>query len=212
LFVRTETPPRYSDYRRYKPHLRRDVQYWCAYCTIHEAEFGGHFNFHVDHFRLQSLFPNLRTEYSNLYYACSICNSYKSDTWPIEEQIARGRRFLDPCADDYAAHFEQQPDGTLRELTEPAKYTSAHLRLNRKQLVKLRHERKEQEQAFTHRVGLIQENLQKIDRLLLVASLPDTVFNTLSQMREQLQQQLLYEHNVRANFFVPPYEMDEEIS
>ena len=209
VFVRTETPPRYADYRRYKPHLRRDFQYQCAYCTINEAEFGGHYNFHIDHFRPQSLFPELRTEYSNLYYACSICNTYKSDTWPTEEQIARGRRFLDPCADDYAAHFEPQPDGMLRELTEPAKYTSTHLRLNRQQLVKLRQRRKEQEQVFLKRVSSIQENLQKIDRLLLVSSLPNAVSKTLTQMRRQLQQQFLYEHNIWANRFEPPY--DEEI-
>jgi hypothetical protein len=176
---------------------------------IHEAEFGGHYNFHIDHFRPQSLFLELINDYSNLYYACSICNTYKSDTWPTEEQIARGRRFLDPCADDYTAHFEQQPDGTLRELTEPAKYTSAHLRLNRQQLVQLRQKRKEQEQIFLKRFSLIQENLQRIDRLLSVASLPDTIFNTLAQMRKQLQQQLLYEHNAWANRFAPPYEMDE---
>ena len=97
VFLRTEKPPRYFDYRRYKPYLRRDFQYQCAYCTIHEAEFGGHYNFQIDHFRPQSLFPELRTEYANLYYACSICNIYKSDTCPTEEQRKRGRRFLEPA-------------------------------------------------------------------------------------------------------------------
>jgi len=76
-------------------------------------------------------------------------------------------------------------------------------------LVQLRQNRKKQEQVFFKRVSSIQEHLQKIDRLLLVPSLPDTVFNTLAQMRKQLQQQLLYEHNAWANRFAPSYEMDE---
>jgi len=205
VFVRSEKTPRYSDYRRYKPYLRRDFIYQCAYCRIHEAEFGGHHNFQIDHFRPQSLFPELLSEYSNLYYACSICNNYKSDTWPTEEQMKQGRRFLDLCADDYDAHFEQLSDFTLRCKSEPARYTLAQLRLNRPQLVQLRQMRKQQEQTHIQRIGLYLSHLNKIDRLLQMASLPEAVFNMLTQMRFSLKQQLLDEQNRWENRLNPPY-------
>lgn len=205
IFVRHENPPLYSDYRRCKPYLRRDFQYQCAYCTIYEAEFGGHHNFQIDHFCPQSLFPELKNEYSNLYYACSICNVYKSNSWPTEEQVKLGRRFLDPCTDDYDAHFKQLPDGTLRTLTEPAKYTLSHLRLNRLQLIRLRQMRTQREQFFFRRIQLTKNHFRKIDRLLQIHQLPEDVLNILNQTRELLQQQLLYEQNRWANRFTPPY-------
>jgi len=90
-------------------------------------------------------------------------------------------------------------------LTEPAKYTLAHLRLNRLQLVQLRQTRKQQEETFVQLMGLIEEHLRKIDRLLQIDSIPEAVSNTLTQMREQLQQQLLYEQNRWANRLTPPY-------
>ena len=205
VFVRYEEPPHYSDYRLYKPHLRRDFHYQCAYCTVHEAEFGGHYNFQIDHFRPQSLFPQLRTEYSNLYYACSICNTYKSNKWPTEEQRQQGYRFLDPCIDDYAAHFEELPDWTLRVLTKPAKYTLVHCRLNRLQLVGLRQMRKEQKRDFVRWIELIKDDLRKTDKLLQINFLPEDVYNTLVQMRENLQQQLLREQDRWENRLTLPY-------
>lgn len=42
--------------------------------------------FAVEHYRPQSLFPHLITEWSNLYYACSACNGAKRSF------VARGRR------------------------------------------------------------------------------------------------------------------------
>ena len=119
--------------------------------------------------------------------------------------MRQGRRFLDPCADDYDAHFEQLPDFTLRPKNGPARYTAAHLRLNRQQLVQLRQLRKQQEQTHIQRIGLYLSHLNKIDRLLQIAALPEAVFNTLTQMRFSLQQQLFDEQNRWANRFHPPY-------
>jgi len=43
--------PRYSDYRRYKPILREDFRYCCAYCGSHESLFGALRHMTIDHFR-----------------------------------------------------------------------------------------------------------------------------------------------------------------
>lgn len=130
FFLRKEEP-RYSDYKRYKPHLQRDFRRQCAYCERTEGYVRAPEFFGVDHFRPKALFPALDCEYSNLYYCCNRCNGIKSDKWPSEADFADGRRFADPCeSDPYVDHFVETADGFLNSLTETGNYTIAYLRLN----------------------------------------------------------------------------------
>lgn len=67
---------------------------------------GGEEVFEVEHFKPRGKFPHLDCVYGNLYYVCRKCNAHKSETWPSEEQLARGLRFVDPCEEDpYIRHF-----------------------------------------------------------------------------------------------------------
>jgi len=142
--IRQHHPPYSKDYTKYKPYLRQDFSYRCAYCTIHEGEFGGLRNFVVEHFRPRWKFPELECEYINLYYACSICNNCKGKHWPSDEDIAKGLRFAEPCEEDiYEVHFGEQDDGYLKSLTLCGDYTITHIRLNRLHLVRLRLRRRE---------------------------------------------------------------------
>jgi hypothetical protein len=142
LFTRNEQPPLLKKYRLYKIYLRKDFQFRCAYCLIHEAHYGGLRNFHVDHFRPKSRpeFHHLVLFYPNLYYACSLCNTFKGAWWPSTADFAAGRRFVDPCKEDaYEKHFElNQNDGTLRPLSVMGEYTLEHIWLDRPQLNKHR--------------------------------------------------------------------------
>lgn len=140
LFQRRENPPLLNKYQNYKPYLRKDFDYRCAYCVIHEAHYGGLRNFHVDHFRPKSKFPKLARTYVNLYYACGLCNTFKSDHWPSAALLKKGSRYVDPCQEDpFGTHFEvDDRDGSLRTLTPAGKYTATHLRLDRRQLRKHR--------------------------------------------------------------------------
>jgi len=140
LFRRIETPPPQKKYQDYKPYLRRDFHIRCAYCLIHEAHYGGLRNYHVDHFRPKKLFPQLTLSYPNLYYACGLCNTFKSDVWPSPEQQHAGFAFADPCIEDpYEIHFQvNDHDGSLRPITNAGQYTIAHLRLDRNQLRRTR--------------------------------------------------------------------------
>ena len=90
--LRKQDPPIQARYQDYKPYLRLDFVYRCAYCTIHEGRHGGEHNFQVEHFRpkRKDLFPELELVYSNLYYACNRCNVIKGSKWPTPEQQARG--------------------------------------------------------------------------------------------------------------------------
>jgi len=156
--IRKHHPPYSKDYTKYKPYLRQDFSYRCAYCTIHEGEFGGLRNFafvfvakaelrrklSIEHFRPKWKFPELECEYTNLYYACSICNNCKGKRWPSDEDISKGLRFADPCEEDiYEVHFCEQDDGNLKPITLCGDYTIIHIRLNRLHLVKLRLRRRE---------------------------------------------------------------------
>jgi HNH endonuclease len=136
IFQRRPNPPNYANYRAYKPLLREDFQYRCAYCLLHEgqAQLGEGFqNFQIDHFRPRNSFPELINVYDNLCYACRWCNRAKWQTWPTEEQLASGYRFVDPCAEDlYKEHARLIPDtGKLQPKTRAGDYTIREIRLNR---------------------------------------------------------------------------------
>lgn len=143
-FARRENPPAKSNYREYKPFLRRDFLARCAYCERTEEYLGGEDAFEVEHFRPKSKFPDLIFAYHNLYYACRGCNGHKWETWPSEEQIARGQEFADPCVEDpYLHHLRELEDGDVEELTECGAYSNSHIRLDRSELRRWRRLRSE---------------------------------------------------------------------
>lgn len=138
IFQRSADVPVWDSYKAYRPILRRDFDYQCAYCRRHEFFFGGGEAGEIDHFRPRHLFPLLINSYSNLYWSCRKCNAFKSGTWPSASQLGRELRFLDPCADNQADHWRMNADGTLTALTLTGRYTVEHICLNRPTLVEFR--------------------------------------------------------------------------
>lgn len=128
--VRRTNPPQFADYGKYKPALREDFRYCCAYCLTHERAFGAVRHMTIDHFRPRSRFPRLLTEYTNLYYCCGECNTYKGDRWPSDAELAADLRFVDVCADDPVQHFGYG-DCEIIALTPPGRFTVSCLRLDR---------------------------------------------------------------------------------
>ena len=109
LFARSENPPAQVNYAGYTPFLRRDFLARCAYCERTEEYLGGEEAFEVEHFKPKSKFRELICAYHNLYYVCRKCNGHKWETWPTEDQIARGQRFADPCVEDpYVHHLRER--------------------------------------------------------------------------------------------------------
>jgi len=93
----------------------------------------------VEHFKPKSKFPDLICAYHNLYYACGGCNRHKLETWPSEDEIARGQRFADPCVEDpYVHHLRELEDGAVEGLTACGIYSNRHIRLDREDLRKWR--------------------------------------------------------------------------
>jgi hypothetical protein len=139
LFSRESQPPTFTTARQYKPFLRADFRMRCAYCERPEEYLGGGEAFEVEHFKPRGKFPHLDCVYDNLYYVCRKCNAHKSETWPSEEQLARGLRFADPCQEDpYIHHLLEIADGSVTGTTTCGTYTAAHIRLHREDLKRWR--------------------------------------------------------------------------
>lgn len=148
---------KYNNYQEYKPMLRKLFNHSCCYCTIFEGENKIGF-FHVEHFKPKSKFPTFECTYENLLYACHKCNVYKSDHWIKSEygciedcdncknkicKVKNVYRFIDPCYEDPKEYIEEKELLLVeKNNSKIGIYTIEMLRLNRKQLVKLRHARR----------------------------------------------------------------------
>jgi hypothetical protein len=134
---RSPPPPAPSTYRGYRLHVAEDFSGCCAYCLLPHFLLGGPESFELDHFYPQSRFPEKIEDFYNLYYACHVCNRYKSGRWPSTEVLAAGGGFVDTCSDAFDDHWADT-SGTWRHHSPRGGYTAEKLRLNRPHLVELR--------------------------------------------------------------------------
>lgn len=118
--VRTYKGPDLKNYRDYKGHLRNDFKKKCGYTNCIDDWFGGVSTFQIDHFLPQSKHPKLKTKYSNLIYSCSYVNRAKSND---------EGNYLDPCNEDYNAHFSRNHQGEILPVSTSAKAVYMHKRL-----------------------------------------------------------------------------------
>lgn len=100
-FTRQADVPIYSNYKKYRPYLRADFRKRCAYCERPGKALGGTGHCEIDHFKPREIAPELVAVYDNLYYCCRECNGKKSKKWPTQDDLNRGRRFSDPCREDF---------------------------------------------------------------------------------------------------------------
>jgi hypothetical protein len=100
--IRRQRPKAYRDYRSYRQHLENEFSHKCVYCRLPDglgAEFA------VEHYRPKSKFPELVTDYSNLFFACKSCNSHKGEYWPTDAEFAAGAFIPNPCEHVMADHL-----------------------------------------------------------------------------------------------------------
>lgn len=71
--------PVYQDYQSYRPWLRDEFEYRCAYCQTREAMVHALMNFEIDHLIPQTdpAGKSRAADYVNLVYACNACNRAK---------------------------------------------------------------------------------------------------------------------------------------
>lgn len=127
--VRRHGPRGYLDYTSYKPWLRDEFTFRCIYCLVRERWHpDGHEGFGADHFDSQSIHPERRTEYDNLFYACCSCNAARGVISPP----------IDPAQESLGAHLRIARDGTAEPLTTEGARLIAICHLNRPMLADFR--------------------------------------------------------------------------
>jgi hypothetical protein len=120
---------KYTDYR---DDLTLDFNNSCGYCDDSD-EFVDRICFHIDHFAPQLKFPELKTKYTNLVYACRFCNMRKSDHWVGDDAAVHhnGKEgFVDPCSIDYELHLERNERGQIVAKSDLGKFIVRRLNLS----------------------------------------------------------------------------------
>jgi hypothetical protein len=123
----------YVRYKSYKKYLVVDFKQNCGYCNSHHSWHGGIRSYHIDHFAPKDQFETLATTYSNLVYACSLCNTAKSNKWPSDDSfinIVGNEGFYDPCNTNYNDFFYRDNEGFIFGKDEVSKYMVKTLNLN----------------------------------------------------------------------------------
>lgn len=112
--------------------MREDFNGRCGYCDVLDKPYGGQRVFHIDHFRPQKYFSDLKSDYNNLVYACRYCNGGKRDDWPAgtgEHCVVDGKGYVDPCDRDFDNHFARYDDGRICPQTDVGNYMFQKLKL-----------------------------------------------------------------------------------
>ncbi len=130
----------------------------CGYCGVLEVWVGGELE--IDHFR--PVVCGGTDALDNLVYACTICNRFKGDYWPMPN-APETLRLLHPMQDDVAAHLLETADGRLIGLTPRGWFHIERLHLNRPQLIELRRLR-QTEQALQQAFALAQESRTSLQK------------------------------------------------
>lgn len=129
------TSGKYSDW---KQQLAEEGFHQCVYCALHDATFDVR-NFHVEHYKPKSnrRFRHLENDIKNLFYACPVCNVFKSDSWPCAPKKDHSKEaFPDPSKCDYCDLFEvNESTGEVKGKFVASKFLVIKLHLNRPQLI-----------------------------------------------------------------------------
>ncbi len=170
---RRHTPPltsgRYG-YREYRPCLRWDFGFSCAFCLLHEGDLAdlgaqGLGLTGIEHFVPASLDAEKVNQYENCFYACRFCNQSRAAAPLVDKS---GRRLINPCSHAWEERFFATSDDRL--LPHPndrdAVYTAEVYDLNDPQKVKRRRRRRER---LAEWLGVLSEGPLQIRLLLALA-------------------------------------------
>lgn len=128
--------PAEGTYKVWKPIVRTEAKNQCVYCAIHEAQFGGFRNFHVEHYKPKKIFPDLTNDIQNLFYSCAICNSFKGSSWPCNPKADHSvSAYPCPAEIDYATLLFVEANHLVASAYPAGTFVIERLFLNRPQLV-----------------------------------------------------------------------------
>ena len=145
---RRHKPPRTAAkdaWRSYRPCLRWEFAFSCAFCLLHEADLAtagveGWGLTALEHFVPKSKDSTKKNDPANLFYICGRCNRAR---WTADNQDEAGAVLLNPCMAPWGEKFVAS-EGTLElrdERDADARYTEETYKLNDKPKVRIRRER-----------------------------------------------------------------------
>ncbi|HDV6632356.1 TPA: HNH endonuclease [Legionella pneumophila] len=155
-----------DDYKKYKPKLREEFSYACAYCETRETELGGSQSFHIDHYRPKKIFPELTYSYNNLIYACRNCNQYKSDFWPKFRQLILGNIIFNPRPIGNIKKHIDTSSNKWTGKTNSGLWSIKRLRLDSNILIKRRERRATFEKAIKRLKSIYEENEKNLSKAI----------------------------------------------
>lgn len=129
--------PDHGVYSDWKEIIAEEGFHQCVYCAVPEPVLGGIRNFHVEHYKPKSKFDSLRNDIKNLFYACPICNTFKSNDWPADPLADHSiASYPDPSTVDYSDLFDiDMRTGQVSGRYVASRYVLEKLYLNRPQLI-----------------------------------------------------------------------------
>lgn len=127
--------PTTGTYSDWKEQIASECYHQCIYCAINEGRFGGIDHYHIEHYKPKSKFKALENDICNLFYACPICNKFKGDDWPCDDDDHNQVCYPNPSKVDYNNLFVVNSKYELIGNNTAARYVVHRLFLNRAQLI-----------------------------------------------------------------------------
>lgn len=178
--------PSSGTYSDWKEQIAEECFYQCIYCSIHEAQFGGIDHYHIEHYKPKSIerFKGLENDIMNLFYACPICNRFKSNDWPNDAKDLDMICYPDPSKIDYTDLFEIDYNNFKVEGRYlSTRYMTIRLYLNRPQLIYERRENflKIKESELRKEIKILMNDVTDISLLKKAYELVDKLSTHLSK-------------------------------
>lgn len=182
------TQPSRGKFGDWKQQLAEEGFHQCVYCAIPDAVMGGTRNFHIEHYRPKSRFPDLENTITNLFYACPICNTFKGNDWPAEPDH-EVQCYPDPSVSDYDKLFTiNETTGEILGTYIASRYMVEKIHLNRGQLILER--RLEillsKERTLRSEISRLIKKLpneKKVEPLTRYSNIVDRMLNLMEQLR-----------------------------
>lgn len=130
------TVPQKSNYSEYREELRLDFWFSCAYCSKTEIEALG-IGFQIDHYEPVDERSDLENDYTNLMYACQLCNGHKNARTPNKAMRMMGYAYFRADQHHPDDHFILE-GVRINHKTPIGEFTNEILYLNRLELRRIR--------------------------------------------------------------------------
>lgn len=164
--LRRHQPAEAGRFRDFRPCLRWEFGFSCAFCLLHEVDLSEHGTegwglMWIEHRAPRSRAPESVHEYENCFYSCRFCNEARGVRPVID---SKGRRLLNPCEVAWRELFELDEDEIRVVGNDPnAAYTQEAYDLNDRRKVRMRRKRR---LVLGERLDLYTQTAALHDRLM----------------------------------------------